>query len=66
MIEVLQENDIPFTIHWGKNSDWEFPGLVDHMYDDKAQQWKAQRARLLSPEMQELFSNKFLKTIGLG
>ena len=26
LIETLKENNIPFTIHWGKNSDWAFPG----------------------------------------
>ena len=65
MIEVLQENDIPFTIHWGKNSDWAFNGLVPHMFGDEAEEWKTQRKKLLSPEMQELFSNTFLKTVGL-
>ncbi len=66
MIEVLQENNIPFTIHWGKNNDWEFPGLVNHMFNDKPEKWKEQREKLLSPEMQDLFSNEFLKTIGLA
>ncbi|WP_353779991.1 FAD-linked oxidase [Winogradskyella sp. 3972H.M.0a.05] len=66
MIEVLQQNNIPFTLHWGKNSDWEFPGLVDHMFGTKANDWKTQRTQLLSPAMQTLFSNKFLKTVGLG
>jgi hypothetical protein len=66
MIEVLKENNIPFTIHWGKNSDWKFPGLVKHMFNDKSEEWVAQRKKLLSPEMQELFSNKFLKTVGLS
>ena len=65
MIEVLQDNNIPFTIHWGKNSDWKFPGLVDHMFGNKAKEWKRQRSSLLSSEMQNLFSNKFLKTIKL-
>jgi len=65
MIEVLKDNNIPFTIHWGKNSDWEFPGLIKHMYKENAEKWMLQRKTLLSPEMQTLFSNKFLKTVGL-
>ncbi len=65
MIEVLKENNIPFTIHWGKNSDWKFPGLLNHMYGANAVKWIAQRKKLLSPEMQDMFSNKFLTTIGL-
>lgn len=66
MIEVLKENDIPFTIHWGKNADWKFPNLLSHMYNDNAEKWMEQRKKLLSPEMQDLFSNTFLKTIGLA
>ncbi|GAA3620686.1 FAD-linked oxidase [Flavivirga jejuensis] len=66
MIKALQANNIPFTIHWGKNSDWEFPDLVNHMFNDNVEKWKTQREKLLSPEMQALFSNKFLKTIGLA
>ncbi|SHI46055.1 FAD-binding protein [Aquimarina spongiae] len=66
MIQVLKQNNIPFTIHWGKNAAWTFPGLVDHMFGSKAKEWEQQRARLLSPEMAVLFSNKFLKDIGLS
>ncbi|WP_203256800.1 FAD-binding protein [Hyunsoonleella ulvae] len=65
MIEVLQANNIPFTLHWGKNSDWKFSGLVDHMFSSKAKEWKTQREKLLSPEMQKVFSNQFLETLKL-
>ncbi|GAA4271599.1 FAD-binding protein [Aquimarina gracilis] len=66
MIEVLQQNNIPFTIHWGKNADWAFPDLVKHMFGNNAEVWKKQRNRLLSTEMAKVFSNKFLDTIGLS
>ena len=66
MIKVLKENDIPFTIHWGKNADWGFPNLVDHMYGDQAKIWKTYRSALLSKEMQKLFSNDFLETTKLS
>lgn len=67
MIEVLRDNNIPFTIHWGKNSDWEFPGLLKLMYsDDDIQQWKSYRQSLLSEDMAKLFSNDFLETVGLN
>lgn len=65
MIVALQANNIPFTQHWGKNSDWAFPGLVRHMYGEKMDEWLMQREKLLSPEMQTLFSNKFLQQVGL-
>ncbi|TRZ45418.1 FAD-linked oxidase [Robertkochia solimangrovi] len=65
MIETLQANHIPFTIHWGKNSDWAFPGLVNYMFGNKATEWKQQRNSLLSPKMQKVFSNQFLKDLQL-
>lgn len=65
MIEVLHQNNIPFTIHWGKNADWGFPGLVNHMYGNNATIWQDYRNQLLSPEMVDLFSNDFLKQVGL-
>lgn len=65
MIEILKENNIPFTIHWEKNSDWSFPGLVEHMYGNDVNKWKAYRSALLTPEMAKLFSNDFLKDINL-
>lgn len=65
MIEVLQEHNIPFTIHWGKNADWKFPNLVKHMFGDKVAEWKSYRNGLLSTEMQRVFSNGFLKDTDL-
>lgn len=65
MIEVLQENEIPFTIHWGKNSDWKFPNLVQDMFGDKAEEWKEYRNALLSEKMRKVFSNDFLEDIQL-
>lgn len=60
-IEVLQANNIPFTIHWGKNADWAYPGLVDHMYGQAALQWKQCRSALLTEQQAAMFSNDFLK-----
>jgi hypothetical protein len=67
IIEVLKQNNVPFTLHWGKNSDWGFPGLVKHMYgDDKVKEWKQYRNALLSDDMAKLFSNGFLEMTGLA
>ena len=65
MIEVLRENDILFTIHWGKNADWGFPKLAEHMFQDDAETWMEHRSALLSKGMAKVFSNDFLKTAGL-
>lgn len=66
MIETMQANNIPFTMHWGKNSDWAFPGLINHMYGENALTWKKYRSALLSPEMSKVFSNDFLDRTGLS
>ena len=60
ILQVLQENNIPFTLHWGKTADWSFPNLVNHMYGAKALQWKEYRSALLRKETATLFSNQFL------
>ncbi len=65
MIAALQQNNIAFTIHWGKNADWKFSGLVDHMYGPDAKTWRKYRCSLLSDDMQDLFSNGFLKEVKL-
>jgi len=72
MMKALHENEIPFTLHWGKNADWSFAdddwdadNLADYMYGDDANTWREYRSALLSPEMQQLFSNRFLKECGL-
>jgi hypothetical protein len=65
-VEVLKQNNIPFTLHWGKNANWSFPGLVNHMYGDKALLWKKCRSSLLTKETAALFSNNFLNETGLS
>ncbi|AEE49803.1 FAD-binding protein [Haliscomenobacter hydrossis] len=66
-IETLKENDIPFTLHWGKNAAWDFPGLAEHMYGaDAIRNWKTQRSALLGKAMAKVFSNDFLDTLGLS
>ena len=66
MIEVLQQNNIPFTLHWGKNAAWDFQDLAEHMYAEKVETWKAHRSSLLTEEMAKVFSNKFIDTLGLS
>jgi hypothetical protein len=65
VINALKANNIAFTLHWGKNADWDYPGLIDHMYGANAQIWKKYRTDLLSPAMAQVFSNGFLKRVGL-
>jgi len=67
IITVLKQHDVPFTLHWGKSSDWTYPDLVNHMFDAaKINEWKACRSALLSDDMADLFSNQFLRDVGLA
>ena len=66
LIEVFQAADINFTLHWGKNAAWSFPGLADYMYGDKDDEWKNYRSALLSKQMADLFSNDFLDAVKLS
>jgi hypothetical protein len=65
-IEILQANNIPFTIHWGKNADWSFPGLVAHMYGANAGLWMQKRKELMTDQQAKLFANDFLQHISLA
>lgn len=66
MMEALQKENIPYTIHWGKNAFWELPGLLEYMFDaDAIASWKEARNTLLSNEMKQVFSNKFTNILGL-
>ncbi|MFT7033200.1 MAG: hypothetical protein ACJA2S_001703 [Cyclobacteriaceae bacterium] len=66
LIEAFQSAGINFTLHWGKNAAWSFPGLLDLMYQDKDDEWKNYRSALLSKSMADLFSNGFLDTLKLS
>lgn len=66
IIEVLKANGIPFTLHWGKNADWSFPGLIPHMYGNDATTWRTYRSTLLTKEAATLFSNDFLRQTQLA
>jgi len=66
IIETFMAAGIKFTIHWGKNAAWSFPGLIDYMYGDNDDVWKNHRSALLSKQMADLFSNDFLDSIKLS
>ncbi len=65
-IEVFQQANISFTMHWGKNADWAFPGLVDYMFGNKKDAWINARSALLTQPMADVFSNDFLDSTGLS
>jgi hypothetical protein len=66
LIQAFMLAGIKFTIHWGKNADWTYPGLTNYMYGEKAEEWINQRSALLSAPAADLFSNDFLNSTGLS
>ncbi|KAA5534797.1 FAD-linked oxidase [Taibaiella lutea] len=66
LLEAFRANNIPFTLHWGKNSAWGIPGLVNNMYGAADDEWKVQRSKLLSKQMADIFSNDFLNRTKLS
>ena len=66
VIKAFKDNNINFTLHWGKNAPWSFPNLVDIMYGKSDDEWKDMRSVLLSKQMADMFSNDFLNTVKLS
>ena len=65
IIKTFIKDGIDFTLHWGKNGAWDHPSLAELMYSSKKEDWIKQRNRLLRPEMAKMFSNDFLKRLGM-
>jgi hypothetical protein len=65
LIHAFIRDGIQFTLHWGKNAAWDYPSLIDIMYPTEKAEWTKHRSRLLRPEMALMFSNDFLRRLGL-
>jgi len=66
IIREFKRNNIEFTFHWGKNSFWSYPNLVNSMYNGYENEWKEIRSALLGPEMCDFLSNKFVRDLRLS
>lgn len=67
LLTELQQQKIPFTHHWGKNTNWEHPQLAQYMYgEDRIERWKAAREALLPGDMLYVFENEFLDQLDLS
>ena len=62
----IEQAGIPFTMHWGKFNSHLNPARVKNMYEGKVQKWIESREALLSPEVRKVFTNDFLKKVGLA
>lgn len=63
----LEQDGIPFTMHWGKINDFLTKARVRNMYGANVDSWIASREALLDdPKVRNVFTNGFLKRVGLA
>ena len=60
----LEEEGIPFTFHWGKMNELDFP-RIKNMYGTNADKWIAARNKLLDTDARTVFTNAILQQWGL-
>jgi hypothetical protein len=66
MAHELEHNQIAFTLHWGKINRLIDGRLVDKMYgEENVRNWKMQRSRIMTADVQKVFNNEFMETCGL-
>ena len=60
----LDEEQIPYTVHWGKVNELNFD-RISRMYGNDANTWIAARNKLLDAESRKVFTNPLLQEWGL-
>lgn len=64
--QELDNNNIPFTLHWGQEGDYSQQRLYK-MYGNDVDKWIKQRERLLTDSIERyMFTNDFLKRCGIN
>ena len=62
-----EDAGIPFTMHWGKFNSFLTRARLDSMYGGNVAKWIQSREALLqSPQVREIFTNDFLRAVGLA
>jgi hypothetical protein len=61
----LEEAGIPFTLHWGKLNWYLTRPRLERMYGENLTKWIESRETILSPDVRSVFTNPFLRDIGL-
>ena len=64
--ELVEQAGIPFTMHWGKFNDHLNAKRIKAMYGAKRNQWIQSREQLLNSEVRAVFTNDFLRRVGLA
>lgn len=66
VLQALDQNEIPYTLHWGKVNDHLTATRVRRMYGENLDQWLSSRRTLLSQTNRAVFSNAFLNRLDLA
>jgi len=64
--ELVEQAGIPFTMHWGKFNEHLNAKRIKVMYRTKRTQWIKSREKLLTREVRAVFTNDFLRRVGLS
>jgi hypothetical protein len=64
--ELVEQAGIPFAMHWGKFNEHLNAKRIKTMYGPKRNQWIQSREKLLSADVRQVFTNDFLKRVGLA
>jgi hypothetical protein len=65
--EALEQNNIPYTLHWGKLNFNLDAARVRRMYGNAAvDKWISCRHQLLDEETRKVFTNSFMEKCGLN
>jgi len=62
----LEQDGIPFTMHWGKFNEFLTKPRLQNMYGTNLDKWIQSREQLLTPEVRQVFTNEFLRKVGLA
>lgn len=66
LLDQMQQEGIPYTVHWGKVNRLLDKDRVQYMYGpERIEAWKKQRSRVMTREVQQLFNNEFMQQCGL-
>ena len=63
--ERIDQKGIPFTMHWGKFNFLLSSAHIKKMYGVNRDKWIESREKLLKPEVRQVFTNDFLRRVGL-
>ncbi len=66
LVEKLEAETIPYSLHWGKINRVLNKQRVENIYGKEVvENWKRQRSRVMSEDVQEAFNNEFMERCGL-